>query len=201
MEPFLVESVLESKQDIRRRLKALRQRLAPEAVRDKSAQIACRVQALTEYRDAACVLVYLALPQEVQTDAVIAAALQAGKRLFVPVVVPGKADLLISPLTDPAAVAATGPFGIRQPSAESGPPASPEILDLVLAPGLAFDRRGHRLGFGKGYFDRLFAQLPPPCRRVGLAFDFQVLEDVPATAGDRPVHRVITERETIDCGL
>ena len=191
-----MESGLESKQEIRRRLRALRQSLAPGEIEARSRQIENRVRALEDYAEAGALLVYLALPEEVQTGALIEEALRSGKRVYVPVVVPGASDLNLAEYTGPECLDQPGPFGLRQPRPGSG---FPDRLDLVLTPGLAFDRAGRRLGFGKGYFDRLFARLSPECLRVGLAFEFQVIPRVPAGPGDRPVHRVVTEKETIVC--
>ena len=69
----------------------------------------------------------------------------------------------------------------------------PASLDLVLAPGLAFDHDGGRLGQGGGYYDRLLTQLPASTPVVALAFDCQITDQVPTTAHDIPVHRIVTE--------
>jgi 5-formyltetrahydrofolate cyclo-ligase len=65
-------------------------------------------------------------------------------------------------------------------------------VDLVFVPGLAFDRRGHRLGYGHGYFDRFLAKLPDATPTVGLAFRFQLLDRLPVSTHDRAVSRVLT---------
>ena len=65
-------------------------------------------------------------------------------------------------------------------------------LDLVLVPGLAFDRRGHRLGHGHGYFDRFLARVPKATSTVGLAYRFQLLDRLPAATHDRAVQTILT---------
>jgi 5-formyltetrahydrofolate cyclo-ligase len=89
-----------------------------------------------------------------------------------------------------------GPMGLREPPADS-PPTHPDLLFVPLA---AFDRGGHRVGYGAGYYDATLAELAAnrPLA-VGLAFSTQEAESVPAEAHDYPLAFVITERETIDC--
>jgi 5-formyltetrahydrofolate cyclo-ligase len=72
-------------------------------------------------------------------------------------------------------------------------------VDLVVTPGLAFDRRGYRVGYGGGFYDRYLARLRPNAARTAIGFSFQVVEEVPADPGDERVHLVVTEAETIDC--
>lgn len=86
-----------------------------------------------------------------------------------------------------------GPFGLMQP----GPDAPESVPDLVLVPLLAFDRRGHRLGYGAGYFDRWLAA-HPHVSAVGLAFAAQEVERVPDEPHDRPLQVILTEAERIE---
>lgn len=88
--------------------------------------------------------------------------------------------------------------GFPEPLSAS-PPAPIEEIDLVVVPGLAFDPRGHRLGYGAGFYDRFLA-LAPHARTVGVCFDFQLLAEIPASAHDRPVARVVTDRRALSPG-
>ncbi len=82
-------------------------------------------------------------------------------------------------------------YRIPEPSPDG--PVSPHELEIALIPGLAFDAAGGRLGRGGGYYDRLLAKLPSTCLRIGLCFDFQLVDRVPRAPHDLPVHRVITD--------
>ena len=82
-----------------------------------------------------------------------------------------------------------GPYGVRQPSARTG--VSLSKLDVVVVPGVAFDRRGNRLGRGKGYYDRFLKKLPKKTHRIGLAFDFQILPAMPVSRHDLGVDKVL----------
>lgn len=94
-----------------------------------------------------------------------------------------------------------GSFGIREPRAEmrSQPDrcVNPAEIDLVVLPGLAFDEQGRRLGQGRGYFDRLLKEIKPQVMKVGLAFEVQMVEEVPVEKHDLPVDLVITENRMI----
>ena len=101
-----------------------------------------------------------------------------------------------------------GKWGILEPPAHLPAWDGAEPIDLVLVPGLAFDRQGGRLGYGGGYYDRFFAALAanlrernrPMPERVAPAFGFQVVPEVPMEAGDWPVNGIITEDGWIPCG-
>jgi len=88
-------------------------------------------------------------------------------------------------------------YGPREPATRLPVPA--EEIDVVLVPGLAFDRAGFRLGYGGGYFDRFLGHLPASAVLVGLAFHVQVIEMVLRGPGDRAVEIVVTDQETILC--
>ena len=76
----------------------------------------------------------------------------------------------------------------------------PKEIDAVVAPGLAFDRSGFRIGYGGGHFDRYLALMRPSAIRIGIAFHLQVVDEAPHGPGDVPLDFLVTERETIACG-
>lgn len=78
-------------------------------------------------------------------------------------------------------------------------PIDAKTIDAVAAPGLGFDRRGYRLGYGGGFYDRLFTRTRPDCLRTGIGFHVQVVEAIPHTSHDRLLDVVLTELETISC--
>ncbi|MEM9406627.1 MAG: 5-formyltetrahydrofolate cyclo-ligase [Acidobacteriota bacterium] len=94
-----------------------------------------------------------------------------------------------------------GPFGLREPS-QALPDArriAPEDVDLIFVPGLAFDERGGRLGYGKGHYDRLLAQMRPEAPRVGLCFEEQIVDAVPMEAHDVAMTHLGTPERLVDC--
>ena len=152
-----------------------------------------------EYQKARTLLVYLSNKEEVATDELVARALAEGKRVWVPVMDRETRDLRISELPGPGVKFRYGPYGIREPETEFLKFVSVDQADLVILPGVAFDRQGGRIGYGKGYFDRLLNRLDPRVPRVALAFDFQVLDTVPQSGHDERVSLIITEKSIMDC--
>jgi 5-formyltetrahydrofolate cyclo-ligase len=136
-------------------------------------------------------MVYMALPTEVQTAAIIAVALRQGKRVVVPVV-SGK-DLVVVEYPQKTQQFRRGPLGIMEPSQSTRPIADDEI-DCVLVPGVGFDDRGTRLGFGGGYYDRLLRRLPPTVTYGGLAFQCQIVTCIPHMPHDVPMLFVVSEQ-------
>jgi 5-formyltetrahydrofolate cyclo-ligase len=115
--------------------------------------------------------------------------LEADKQVVVPRV--RKRELLLSKLVDPKRDLARGSFGVLEPTPQALRPVPLTAVDLVLVPGLAFDRLGHRLGHGRGYFDRLLARLPKTTSTVGLCFEFQLLDRLPTRPHDQTVQTVL----------
>ncbi|QPJ60589.1 MAG: 5-formyltetrahydrofolate cyclo-ligase [Candidatus Nitronauta litoralis] len=189
------KSSQDSKAKIRQQMSCLRKGLLPEDIEKKSGEIARKTVQLNMFRAAKTVMVYRALPDEVQTEEIIALARRIGKQVCIPYVLKGHNKLGVARWPNETEGWVAGPFGIQQP--EPARFISPDVLDLVLAPGLAFDCNGGRLGYGKGYFDQLFTSTRPDCLRLGLAFDFQVIDDVPMDTNDQALNGVITDKRTL----
>lgn len=153
-----------------------------------SAAVCSRLADMPEWLRARTVLAYLAQPDEVNLDALLAAGLAAGKTLAVPVTqAQGRMEAVR--LTSLAATVC-GRYGIREPR-EREDVLSPAAFDLVLVPGLAFTRRGERLGLGAGYYDRYLPRTQ--AITVGVCRDSLVLAHLPVTALDIRVDSVVTE--------
>ena len=147
------------------------------------------VKASTEFRSAARVAVYASLPDEVPTEGLLRAVLETGRGLLLPRA--GEEEQLeFAPVSDVTTLV-VGTFGALEPA----PTCRSVALhrdDLVLIPGVAFDRIGGRLGRGGGWYDRsLSADLPAV---FGIGFEFQLIERVPETSRDRRVAGIYTER-------
>lgn len=140
------------------------------------------------------VLLYAALPDEVDVTPLFATLLDAGRALLLPRV---QGDVMVPvPITDPAAQLVSGAFGILEPHPDLAA-AWPMEVGTVVLPGRAFDLHGHRLGRGKGYYDRFLAQLSPDVARIGVCFEMQVVDDLPVASHDIPAHVVVTESRLI----
>ena len=140
------------------------------------------------FRKAKIVMFYIAFGGEVNTEEMIREAKKIGKLICVPICRKDKETMQPAILEDNAKLK-LGPYGVLEPVAEAL--VEPKDLDLVIVPGLAFDKKCNRLGRGKGCYDRFLSSLSENVPSIGLAFDFQILPLVPTTAYDVSVNKVI----------
>lgn len=172
----------------------LKLRQQPKGLRlTRSRAIGKALRRLQLYQKAGLVMCYVSVDGEVETRPILEQALIDGKRVVVPVTLKSPRRLVAVEIQDlKLDLKRKGPFKIPQPVLRQRRVVSPEKLDLVIVPGIAFDRWGRRLGRGMGYFDRFLAQVPASVPRIGLAFRFQMVKEIPWESHDQPVSRVIT---------
>jgi 5-formyltetrahydrofolate cyclo-ligase len=163
-----------------------------------SLAVAGRAFALPGVSGARTVLAYAATPEELDPAPLVEALRARGARVAYPRVT-GPGALALHWCDDEATLA-PGYCGIAEPSAEA-PEAAAGEFDLVLVPGTAFDEACGRLGMGGGFYDRLLPGLGPEGLAIGLAFDEQIVSEVPAEAHDVPLHAVITPTRTLSTFL
>lgn len=146
------------------------------------------------FRDAECVCCYVSVRSEMPTPGIILRALESGKRVIVPKVFGNTLKFFrIKNLTDDLD---RGTFGVLEPI-DSCTPVPIEEANLCLIPGVVFDEHGNRFGYGKGYYDRFLKNLPAHIPTIGLAYDCQVLENIPAEPTDVPVKYLVTPQRGI----
>ncbi len=164
-----------------------------------SRSIQTRVLELPQYLAARSVAVYCSIRNEVDTRAIIGAALAGQKKVFCPKIRGGDQALFVRVLSEADLV--PGPVGAAEPAGDVRlSDADCEDL-MVIVPGVVFDDRGNRLGRGGGWYDRALHRFGGKGIFVGLAYEFQVVDKVPAELWDEKVHYVITECRVIDCGV
>jgi 5-formyltetrahydrofolate cyclo-ligase len=183
---------------LRRQTCCRRQALAPGEQAAASAAIVQRIRQLALFEQARHVAVYSAIRGEVDLQSLWHEA-PAAKHWYLPAIVPGPERAMRFVRHEAAAVLRKSAFGIPEPDAAKGIVREPRGLDLVLAPLVAFDADGHRIGMGAGYYDRAFAFLrnaPPPerPRLIGVGYEFQRIEHIDAQPWDVPLWGVVTER-------
>ena len=188
--------VLERKEILRRESR-IRMRERAESAHPSEAGNRAQEHFLREFppRAGKTAALYCALAGEVPTERIRRAYLAAGARLYYPRVT-GKGTLAFYPHREGDGWE-TGPYGIPEPSIPPGVDPRLSGWDIVVVPGLAFDRRGNRLGRGFGYYDRFLGGLPEVVPRVGLAWAGQLVPGVPVDAWDVPVHALVTEEGVI----
>ncbi|MDD5085319.1 MAG: 5-formyltetrahydrofolate cyclo-ligase, partial [Candidatus Omnitrophica bacterium] len=144
------------------------------------------------FKRARIVMAYVSLSYEVSTRKVIRQALDLGKCVVVPWVKETERELIPVEIRSPEKDLIKGHYGIEEPRLDLVRPFEVEAIDLVLVPGLAFDRDNHRLGRGMGYFDRFLASLDSRTQTVGLAFDLQIIDRVPRLEHDIALSSLIS---------
>ncbi|MBI1347871.1 5-formyltetrahydrofolate cyclo-ligase [bacterium] len=187
-----VMSSADRKQQIREQAHANRN--AQENKDELSQAIVAKFMDLPEYQASTTVLFYLDVRSEVRTRHSLEAALQSGKRIVVPYCVDGELELFHLEQMDELSV---GMYKILEPKPELRTIAAKNIpvveIDLIMVPGVAFDRRGGRTGHGKGYYDKLLEHARPETPLVALAFECQMFEEIPMQDHDVFMDKVITE--------
>ena len=168
------------KKELRQQIAMLKKQLSTAERMAASLEVEHRVMASQQWNDAQVVLLYHALPDEVSTAVLMEAGMKEGKRVLLPVVVGDELELRV--YEGPEAMK-KGAFGILEPTDEVFPPAQYEDIQLAIVPGVAFDPDGHRLGRGKGYYDKLLPRLKNAFK-MGICWSFQRLQQIPAEAHD-----------------
>jgi 5-formyltetrahydrofolate cyclo-ligase len=143
------------------------------------------------------VLYYLSFGKEVRTDSMIEHSLRLGKAVYVPRIIKNKNRLEVCEIKNLKTDFELNDFGIREPFGV--PAALSTKIDAIVVPGVAFDCSGGRIGFGGGYYDRLFMELPGNSLRLGIAYDFQIVGSLYQDIWDKKVQKVFTEKDTLNC--
>lgn len=177
------------KRSLRNEILAKRKAQARGNREEKSRAIMRGLVSLPEFMDAKVIALYLPVNGEVDTRGMIEAAQTSGKEVCVPVVKGEGAMCLV--LHEPLDKLGKGKHSIPEPV---GKPERHHV-DMVVVPGVVFDREGHRIGMGGGYYDRYLKDRK--CVNVGVCFGFQLVEKLPREAHDVPMDIIITEREVL----
>lgn len=181
------------KNAIRRQALALRGRL--NSVQHRSLSLAAQAVLIGSdvFRSASGVALYSPVNNEVDTGAIFRAAVESGKRVYYPRVDRSNIGFCrVRSLTELVA----GAFNVPEPVGEV---VSTDLLDLIVLPGVAFDREGRRLGYGKGFYDRFLAAVSADVETVGLAFELQVGAPLPEEPHDRKISYLATEAGLFPC--
>lgn len=186
-----------TKRELRRKIIELRDQLSPEEIKEKSRRLAENLYSLPAYREAKVVMFFISFGSEVDTRVMLEETIRRGKLALAPKALPKTRELLPSQILDWDQDLVPGAYNIPEPREDKVRPYTPEAIDLLLVPGVAFDQKGNRLGYGGGYYDRFFPLLKPTTPLVALVFDLQIQHRVPVDEWDRRVDFIITEERII----
>lgn len=183
------------KEKLRKRIIDIRKSVSNSEVLEKSDTIKKRLFEMREFKEAPTILFYVSYDNEVYTHEMIKECI-AEKNIVVPITDKQKRRLILSKL-DNWDDLTIGSYNIFEPKKEKTKPVSIDDIDLIIVPGVGFDEKGNRLGHGKGYFDNLLNH--SKVLKIGLAFEFQIVENIPTEKHDIPVDKIVTEKRIIEC--
>ena len=182
-----------NKEQIRKMISEKKEKMTAEEIQRLSEELTDAFCSLQEFRDADCLFAYGSINQEVRTDEIIRTALKGGKRVALPKVLGERLEFrYIRSEQDLEA----GYFGIPEPRDGLETADGREEQILMLTPGLAFDRTGARIGYGKGHYDRYMSEhAGEKITMIALCYGFQLLDHIETEPFDRKVDRVLTPAE------
>ena len=165
--------------------------------RAASQAITAALLARPEFQRAVEVACFLSLPQELDSDTLLTACRTQGKDVCVPAWDESAGTYVLARLT-PTLALIPGPHGVPEPVAWEA--VDPLSVDLVVVPGMAFDARGGRVGYGKGYYDRILATCRTTCIKIGVGYAWQVVGgELPLSRHDVHMNLIVTDHGVIDC--
>ena len=187
------------KNSVRKETLEKRKSMPLDEVSLKSDKITEYLVSTDAYKNANTIMAYIDFRNEVKTENLIKRAVKDGKKIVIPISVVETRQLILSELIDYDNELESGAYGILEPKKEFIRETDPKLVDLVLIPGVAFDKKGFRIGYGAGYYDRFLERVRPDVSKIALSFDLQMVNHAYPDAHDVPVDIVITENEIINC--
>ncbi len=176
------------KEKIRAYMKAQRKQLSKEEIEEKSAKITLALFSCDALKNVNTIMVYLPSFNEVRTDKMTEKFFEEGKKVVAPVTDEENISLTPYLFTDTKELI-KGAYGIKEPKKDFGVEKSE--IDAVIVPGIAFDKNGNRMGFGKGYYDRFLEGFGG--KKIGICYDFQIIDAIPTNEHDIAMDYIISE--------
>ena len=188
---------IKMKNKIRMDLKDKRAKLSKQDVIKFSNRIKNKLFEMEEFKQASYLMFYISYNNEVYTHDMIKECLKNKKKVIVPISDRKNRYLILSELNSWNDLI-TGSYGILEPREDKVKKVPIVQIDLIIVPGVGFDEHGRRIGHGKGYYDNLLRN-SKNALHIGLAFEVQILKEIPVDSHDIPVKKIITEKRVIDC--
>lgn len=186
-------SILDIKGELRREHLKRRLELTAKEVGWKSLEVQKKCVDLKEFKEAKKLALYSNFKNEVMTDFIFHESIKGSKRVYYPKVDIDKGLVFCEVVSEDGL--AKGYYDVLEPV--SGKNISTELIDIFFVPGLVFDIHGNRLGYGKGYYDKVLSTLKGKKPVVGLAFEIQIVNEVPVCSHDVNVNKIVTEDRII----
>lgn len=185
---------METKGNLRKRILNLRNNLSVVDVVNHSSIIMDKLVELEHYKVSKTIFVYMSFKNEVMTTELIKRMLSENKRVVIPYTDTKNTIIIPSELKNVKDDLVLNSFGYYEPVYDKIKKVEPEEFDLIVTPGVVFDRQLNRVGFGKGYYDRILSKKRKNAKIVAVAYEFQVLDEVPTESHDVKMDMIITEK-------
>ena len=184
---------MQTKKELRQDMKRMLEAQSGEARSQKSRRIEEKLFGLDAFKKANTVCFYVSMPVEVDTASMIDRSIGMGKRVLVPLTDLENKEIDLYTIKNRQSDLRPGVLGIREPDPKKAKKGDPSEVDCLIVPGLCFDKQNNRLGRGAGLYDRFLKKFDPSVPKIGLAFSFQVLPQIPVEPHDVRLDIVLTE--------
>ncbi|MDF2880863.1 MAG: 5-formyltetrahydrofolate cyclo-ligase [Clostridiaceae bacterium] len=184
-----------SKIEIRKRMISERLNLNKEMKSKLDKDIYINVCNSTLFNKAKNIFIYVSLDYEVDTKKIISMAFSLDKTISVPKII-SKSMGMVAVTIESLSQLSVGKYNILEPNIDNNI-ANANEFDLIIVPGLAFDKKGGRLGYGGGFYDRYLKNCSSTCNIIALAYSFQIIDEVPMDINDVKINNIITEKENL----
>ena len=192
-----MESVKDRKQYSRFKVANILSNLTPEQISEKAAEVEDRLCNFANFLEAKIVLMYINNINEVSTTGILKKCSLYDKTVVLPMFGTEHFDLKLYKTVNPDKDLKMGSKGVLEPDVKKCKIVPIDFIDIAIIPGLAFDTKGGRIGNGDGCYDRLIPKLSNTTRKVALAFECQIFQQIPVEAHDRHVDIIVTEKRII----
>jgi len=184
------------KQEIRNKVLAERDKLSLQEINLKSEEIKKNLWTVPEFIDSETIFLFVHFRSEVRTIPIIEKCLEEHKKVILPLTNVHNKKLILYFINDLNHLR-EGAYGILEPDPKKNVIANPEDIDCAIIPGSAFDLKGGRMGYGGGFYDRVIPLLKKETSRIALAFELQIIDEVPMGYFDQRVDIIVTEKRII----
>ena len=192
-----MEEIQDTKHDIRNEVAKAIESLSETEIEDKTKRIENRLFEFANFLESNISLLYIPNKLEVDTLSMIERCFGYNKIVVLPAYNTDTYQMTLLKVDNLKTDLKSGPRGIMEPDSEKCKIVPIERIDIAIIPGVALDEKGGRIGSGEGYYDRLIPKLPITTRKVSLAFECQVIQQVPMESHDKHVDIIITEKRII----
>ena len=193
-----MDMVNDERQMLRNKILGARNLLSASERHAKSSSAIQNFWSLPEMKHWSTLFIYVNFRSELETLELIYQCLSHGKRVAVPLVDASTVSMIPLLIQDPEKDLVPGYYGIPEPDPQKSLRVAAREIDAAVIPGSVFDIQGGRLGYGGGYYDRFLVNDAPQAKRIGFAFEMQVVEKVPVEPHDQPLDILITEKRIVN---